>query len=102
MRAGAVDLILKSPDSVAYLKERVLDAAGRSVGKREVDDVLGDIKTVHDAFERARAHCKLLAQDLFDADVALQLRAKSGPPAGPLFEQEAKERAAADRAELER
>lgn len=61
-----------------------------------------DIKTVHNAFERARAHCKLLAQDLFDADAALQLRAKSGPPAGPLFEQEAAETDAASRAELER
>jgi hypothetical protein len=61
-----------------------------------------DIKPVHDAFDKGRKHCKLLAQDLFDADVALQLRAKSGPPAGPLFEQEAEERAAADRAEMER
>jgi hypothetical protein len=61
-----------------------------------------DIKPVHHPFERARQHCKLLAQDLFDADVALQLRAKSGPPAGPLFEEEAEERATADRAELER
>ena len=28
VRAGAIDLILKAPDSVAYLKDRVLDAAG--------------------------------------------------------------------------
>src|SRR5205085_5340320 len=32
VRAGAVDLVLKAPESVAYLKERVLEAAGRSVG----------------------------------------------------------------------
>ena len=43
VRAGAVDLILKAPESVAYLKERVLDAAGRSVGKREVDSVLDEV-----------------------------------------------------------
>ncbi len=50
VRAGAIDLILKAPDSVAYLKERVLDAAGRSVGKREVDTVLEDVRGVHDEF----------------------------------------------------
>jgi DNA-binding response OmpR family regulator len=50
VRAGAVDLILKAPESVAYLKERVLDAAGRSVGKREIDSVLGEVRKVHDEF----------------------------------------------------
>lgn len=50
VRAGAIDLILKAPESVAYLKERVLDAAGRSVGKREVDHVLLDVRGVHEEF----------------------------------------------------
>src|ERR1700733_1661725 len=50
VRAGAVHLILKAPDSVQYLKERVLAAAGRSVGRREVDSVLDDIKAVHEEF----------------------------------------------------
>jgi DNA-binding NtrC family response regulator len=50
VRAGAIDLILKAPDSVAYLKERVIDAAGRSVGKREVDSVLDDVRGVHEEF----------------------------------------------------
>ena len=50
MRAGAVDLILKAPESVAYLKERVLAAAGRSVGKREIDSVLNEVRKVHDEF----------------------------------------------------
>ena len=52
VRAGAIDLVLKAPESVAYLQERVLDAAGRSVGKREVDTVLDEIKDVHDEFLR--------------------------------------------------
>lgn len=52
VRAGAIDLILKAPESVAYLKERVFDAAFRSVGKREVDVVLDDIRRVHDEFLR--------------------------------------------------
>ena len=50
VRAGALDLILKAPESVAYLKERVLAAAGRSVGKREVDSVLGEVRKVYDEF----------------------------------------------------
>jgi DNA-binding NtrC family response regulator len=50
VRAGAVDLILKAPESVAYLKERVLDAAGRSVGKRAIDSVLLEVQKVHDEF----------------------------------------------------
>ena len=50
VRAGAVDLILKAPESVAYLKDRVAAAAGRSVGKREVDSVLADVRKVHDEF----------------------------------------------------
>jgi DNA-binding NtrC family response regulator len=47
VRAGAVDLILKAPDSVKYLKDRVLDAIGRSVGKREVDSVLDEFRYLH-------------------------------------------------------
>jgi DNA-binding response OmpR family regulator len=50
LRAGAVDLILKAPESVAYLKERVLAAAGRSVGRREIDSVLGEVSKIHDEF----------------------------------------------------
>ena len=50
IRAGAVDLVLKAPESVAYLKDRVLDAAGRSVGKREVDTLLDEIQKVHEEF----------------------------------------------------
>lgn len=50
VRAGAVDLILKAPESVAYLKDRVLAAAGRSVGKRGVDSVLQEVRSVQDEF----------------------------------------------------
>lgn len=50
VRAGAVDLILKAPESVAYLQDRVLAAAGRSVGKREVGSVLHEVRKVHDEF----------------------------------------------------
>jgi DNA-binding response OmpR family regulator len=66
VRAGAVDLVLKAPESVAYLKERVLDAAGRSVGKREVDTVLDEIKGVHEEFLQRFMDAERRAIDLSD------------------------------------
>lgn len=66
VRAGAIDLILKSPDSVAYLKDRVLDAAGRSVGKREVDSVLIDVRGVHEEFLQRFMESERRAIDLAD------------------------------------
>ncbi len=50
IRAGALDLVLKAPESVAYLQERVLAAAGRSVGRREVDSVLAEVRKIYDEF----------------------------------------------------
>lgn len=66
VRAGAIDLVLKAPESVAYLKERVLDAAGRSVGRREVDSVLIDVKTVHEDFLNRFMETERRAIDLQD------------------------------------
>ncbi len=66
VRAGAVDLVLKAPESVAYLKDRVLDAAGRSVGKREVDTVLDEIKSVHEDFLQRFMDAERRAIDLAD------------------------------------
>lgn len=66
VRAGAIDLILKAPESVAYLKERVLDAAGRSVGKREVDSVLDDVRSVHEEFLQRFMETERRAIDLAD------------------------------------
>jgi DNA-binding NtrC family response regulator len=66
VRAGAIDLILKAPDSVAYLKERVIDAAGRSVGKREVDSVLDDVRRVHEEFLQRFMEAERRAIDLAD------------------------------------
>jgi len=50
IRAGAVDLVLKAPESVKYLMDRVLEAAGRSVGKREVNAILVDVRETYDDF----------------------------------------------------
>ncbi|HET7500157.1 MAG TPA: response regulator [Kofleriaceae bacterium] len=66
VRAGAIDLILKAPESVAYLKERVIDAAGRSVGKREVDSVLDDVRGVHEEFLQRFMEAERRAADLAD------------------------------------
>jgi DNA-binding response OmpR family regulator len=66
VRAGAIDLILKAPDSVAYLKERVLDAAGRSAGKREVDSVLVEVRSVHEEFLQKFMDAERRALDLGD------------------------------------
>lgn len=66
VRAGAIDLILKAPDSVAYLKDRVLEAAGRSVGKREVDSVLGEVRGVHEEFLQKFMDAERRALDLGD------------------------------------
>lgn len=66
VRAGAIDLILKAPESVTYLKDRVLDAAGRSVGKREVDSVLNDVRRVHDEFLQRFMEAERRAIDLAD------------------------------------
>jgi len=66
VRAGAIDLILKAPDSVNYLKERVIDAAGRSVGKREVDSVLDDVRGVHEEFLQRFMESERRAIDLAD------------------------------------
>lgn len=66
VRAGAVDLILKSPESVAYLKDRVLDAASRSVGRREVDTVLLDVRAVHEEFLQRFMEAERRALDAAD------------------------------------
>ncbi|MEZ4400443.1 MAG: response regulator [Kofleriaceae bacterium] len=66
IRAGAIDLILKTPESVAYLKDRVLDAASRSVGRRQVDAVLLDVRSVHEEFLQRFMEAERRAQDAAD------------------------------------
>jgi DNA-binding response OmpR family regulator len=50
IRAGAVDVVLKSPEVVPYLKERIIEAASRSMDTREVRAVLTEVKEVHQEF----------------------------------------------------
>lgn len=66
VRAGAIDLILKAPDSVQYLHDRVREAAGRSVGKREVDSVLNDVRGSQEEFLQRFMDAERRAMDLQD------------------------------------
>ncbi len=66
IRAGAVDIILKSPESVQYLKDRIMEAAGRSVGKREVNSVLAEVKSTQDEFLKLFVDAEKRALDLED------------------------------------
>lgn len=66
IRAGAMDVILKSPDSVGYLQERIMEAAGRSVDKREVSSVLADVRDVHEEFLQRFMEAERRALDLAD------------------------------------
>ena len=66
VRAGAIDLVLKAPDSVKYLEGRVLEAVGRTIGKREVDSVLNDIRQVHEEFLQRFVDAEKRALDLTD------------------------------------
>ncbi len=72
----------------------------------QVEAFLGEVDTfdvvaVHRAFVEARQLSRKLADALFEADVALQLRSKDGPPAGPLFEGQAAEQGPKSRSALE-
>jgi DNA-binding NtrC family response regulator len=66
VRAGAIDLILKAPASIAHLKDRVLDAADRSLGRRKVDAVLADMRGVHEEFLQRFMESEHRAIDLAD------------------------------------
>ncbi len=66
VRAGAIDLIVKSPDSVQYLADRVREAAGRSVGKREVDSVLAEVRASQEDFLHRFMEAEKRALDLQD------------------------------------
>ena len=50
VRRGAMDVVFKSPESVPYLKDRIMAAASRSVDTREVNALLVEVKGAHDEF----------------------------------------------------
>jgi DNA-binding NtrC family response regulator len=66
IRAGAIDVVLKSPDAVPYLKDRILEAASRSMDTREVRAVLAEIKEVHQDFLQLFMDAERRAMDFED------------------------------------
>ncbi len=66
LRAGAVDVIMKSPESVEYLESRVKDAVARSLGRRETDLLLSEFRDVHDEFLKRFMSAERRALDLED------------------------------------
>ena len=48
VRAGAVDVILKSPDDPASLMERIVQAAARSIERSQIDAVLRDVRETYE------------------------------------------------------
>jgi CheY-like chemotaxis protein len=69
IRIGAVDVIFKEPQSVGYLRTRVLAAAGRSADEREIDSVLEEVKKTHDSFLK-----ELMAADRRAIDLENQVK----------------------------
>ena len=66
IRAGAIDVVQKDPDRETYLRDRVLEAAGRSVGSREVSSILGEARDVHEDFLQRFVEAERRALDLAD------------------------------------
>ena len=66
VRAGAVDVITKSPDSVDYLKDRLHEAASRSLDRRQVTSVLHDVRDTYDELLRRFMDAERRSLDLED------------------------------------
>lgn len=51
-RSGAVDVVLKEPDIVPYLRERVIEAAGELKGTADRNSLLEEVADTHEDFLR--------------------------------------------------
>jgi DNA-binding response OmpR family regulator len=49
-RAGAADVILKSPDQVEHLKRRIVEAAGEARARAEDSNLMTDMMSLHEDF----------------------------------------------------
>ena len=66
LRAGASDVILKVPESVDYLKERIHEAATRSLERRQVSAVVREVREIYDDLLKAFMDAERRALDLAD------------------------------------
>jgi DNA-binding response OmpR family regulator len=48
VRAGAVDVIVKAPDAIGYLVDRIKEAAARSLARRQQRATLAEVRAFHD------------------------------------------------------
>ena len=51
-RAGAADVVLKEPDVVPYLRERVIEAAGEIKATADRNSLLEEVAETHEEFLR--------------------------------------------------
>ena len=66
LRAGATDVVHKSPESVAYLKDQLIVAAGRSQQQRQLAATLKEASGVHDTFLQLLMKAEREVVDLHD------------------------------------
>lgn len=69
IRAGAVDVIVKAPESVGYLADRIRQAASRSLERRQLRATLGEVREFHELFLRSFMDAERRAHEL-DARLA--------------------------------
>jgi DNA-binding NtrC family response regulator len=64
-RAGAVDVVLKEPDTVPYLRERVIEAASELQSTSERNTLMEEISETHEEFLR---RMRDMAKELVDLE----------------------------------
>jgi DNA-binding NtrC family response regulator len=70
-RAGAVDVVLKEPDTVPYLRERVIEAASELQSTSERNTLMEEISESHEEFLR---RMREMAKELVDLEDRLHGR----------------------------
>jgi PleD family two-component response regulator len=78
-RAGAIDVVLKEPDVVPYLRERVLEAAGELQSTSERNTLMEEISETHEEFLR---RMRDMAKELVDQEDRLLGREASAADDG--------------------
>jgi DNA-binding NtrC family response regulator len=78
-RAGAVDVVLKEPDTVPYLRERVIEAASELQSTSERNTLMEEISETHEEFLR---RMRDMAKELVDLDDRLTGREAGEADAG--------------------
>jgi DNA-binding NtrC family response regulator len=78
-RAGAVDVVLKEPDVVPYLRERVLEAASELQSTSERNTLMEEISETHEEFLR---RMRDMAKEVVDLEERLQGRERGDDEGG--------------------